>query len=74
MPVPWFLRLVWPASRRRVVIVTVLITALALCAVWGSAFYWLTLNRGERIVSTKETLARLTETIDEHVDGQLRSA
>ncbi|HLZ65867.1 MAG TPA: ATP-binding protein [Aliidongia sp.] len=54
--------------------VTALITALALVAVWGSAFYWLSLNRSERIGSSRETLARLTETIDEHVDGQLRSA
>ena len=74
MPVPKIFRLVWPASKWRVVIATALITALALDVVWGSAFYWLTLNRGERIDSTKETLARLSETIDEHVDGQLHGA
>jgi len=74
MPVGLFLRTVWPASRWRLVMATALITALALGAVWGSAFYWLTLDRSERIDQTKETLARLTETIDEHVDGQLRSA
>ena len=74
MPVPLFLRLVWPASKWRVVVATALITTLALGAVWGSAFYWLTLNRSERIGSTREALARLSETIDEHVDGQLHSA
>ena len=74
MPVPAVFRLVWPASKWRVVIATALITALALAVVWGSALYWLTLNRSERIDSTKETLARLSETIDEHVDSQLRGA
>jgi PAS domain S-box-containing protein len=74
MPVGLFLRSVWPASKWRVVAAAVLVTALALGAVWGSAIYWLMLNRGERIESTRENLARLTETIDEHVDGQLRSA
>jgi PAS domain S-box-containing protein len=74
MPVGLFLRTVWLASKWRLAMATALITALALGAVWGSAFYWLTLNRSERIGSTKETLARLTETIDEHVDGQLRGA
>ena len=74
MPVPAIFRLVWPASKWRVVVATALITALALIVVWGSALYWLTLNRSERIDSTKETLARLSETIDEHVDSQLRGA
>ena len=74
MPVGLFLRRVWPASKWRVVIATAVITLLAMGVVWGSTFYWLTLNRTERIDSTKENLARLTETIDEHVDGQLRSA
>ena len=74
MPVGLFLRWVWPASKWRVVIATVVVTLLAIGAVWGSAFYWLSLNRAERIASTKENLAGLTETIDEHVDGQLRSA
>ncbi len=74
MPVGLFLRWIWPASKWRVVIATAVITVLAIGAVWGSAFYWLTLNRAERIGSTKGNLARLTDTIDEHVDGQLRSA
>jgi len=74
MPVGLFLRWVWPASKWRVVIATVILTLFAMGTVWGSTFYWLTLNRAERVESTKENLARLTETIDEHVDGQLRSA
>jgi PAS domain S-box-containing protein len=74
MPVPVFLRMAWSASKWRVVVATALFTALALAAVWGGAFYWLTLNRAERIESTRESLARLTETIDEHVDGQLLGA
>ncbi|HEV2678653.1 MAG TPA: ATP-binding protein [Aliidongia sp.] len=74
MPIPVFLRLVWPASKGGIVAATALVTAIALGAVWGSTFYWLTLNRGERIDATKETLSHLSETIDEHVDGQLRGA
>jgi PAS domain S-box-containing protein len=74
MPVGLFLRSVWPASKWRVLLVTMSVTVLALGAVWGSAFYWLTLNRTERIDSARASLARLTETIDEHVDGQFRSA
>jgi PAS domain S-box-containing protein len=74
MPFPTFLRQVWPGSKWRVVTATVLITALALGTVWGSAVYWLTINRSERIEATKEALVRLSETIDEHVDGQLRTA
>jgi len=74
MPVPAFFRPIWPAAKWRVVVATALITALGLGAVWGSAVYWLTINRGERIDATKETLARLSETIDEHVEGQLRGA
>jgi len=74
MPVGLFLRWVWPASKWRVVIATVVLTLVAMAAVWGSAFYWLALNRTERLESTKENLARLTETIDEQVDGQLQSA
>ena len=74
MPVPLLSRLTWPVSKGRFALATVLITALALGAVWGSAAYWLKVNRGERIEATRETLTRLSEALDDHVDGRLRSA
>ena len=74
MPVGLYLRSIWPPRKWRVVIVSALVTVLALAAVWGSVFYWLSLSRAERYEATKATLARLNETIEERVDGELRSA